>query len=96
MIVFDDESWNEISSNDQKIIIEEIDKVSKDIQVTNDDTEQEHIDFLAENGMEVNNDVNKEAFREAMLPVYQKWEDEVFGQEMMDIYRENSGWEADQ
>ncbi|WP_026866055.1 DctP family TRAP transporter solute-binding subunit [Jeotgalicoccus marinus] len=96
MIVFDDESWNEISSNDQKIIIEEIDKVSKDIQVTNDDTEQEHIDFLAENGMEVNDDVNKEAFREAMLPVYQKWEDEVFGQEMMDIYRENSGWEADQ
>lgn len=96
MIVFDDESWNEISSNDQKIIIEEIDKVSKNIQVTNDDTEQEHIDFLAENGMEVNDDVNKEAFREAMLPVYQKWEDEVFGQEMMDIYRENSGWEADQ
>ena len=31
-----------------------------------------------------------------MFPVYQKWEDEVFGQELMDIYRENSGWEEEQ
>ena len=96
MIVFDDDTWNEISTEDQEIITEEIDKVSNEIQETNDQTEAEHIDFLSENGMEVNDDVNKEAFREAMFPVYQKWEDEVFGQEMMDIYRENSGWEEDQ
>jgi C4-dicarboxylate-binding protein DctP len=96
MIVFDDESWNKISPEDQEIITKEINKVSKEIQSTNDATEKEHIEFLEENGMTVNDDVNKEAFREAMFPVYQKWEDEVFGQELMDIYRENSGWEEEQ
>src|SRR5699024_3222625 len=63
MIVFDDESWNKISPGDQEIITKEINKVSKEVQSVNDETEKEHIEFLEENGMAVNDDVNKEAFR---------------------------------
>ena len=43
--------------------------------------------------MEVNDDVDKEAFRDAMAPVYEKWENDVFGTELMDVYRQFSGWE---
>lgn len=96
MVVFDGESWEKISPEDQQIIEDEIAEISKEIQQTNDNTESEHIDFLAENGMEVNDDVDKEAFREAMMPVYAEWEEDVFGKEMMDMYRRNSGWEEDQ
>lgn len=96
MIVIDGETWEEISPEDQEILTAEIDKISKGIQAANDETESEHIEFLAENGMEVNDDVDKEAFREAMMPVYDKWEEEVFGKEMMDMYRRNSGWEEDE
>src|SRR5699024_2452357 len=96
MIVIDGETWEEISAEDQEILTDEIDKISKGIQAANDETESEHIEFLAENGMEVNDDVDKEAFREAMMPVYDKWEETVFGKEMMDMYRRNSGWEDDE
>ena len=96
MVVFDGETWEEISPEDQDIITAEIDKISKEVQDANDDTESEHIEFLAENGMEVNDDVNKEAFRAAMMPVYEQWEEEEFGKEMMDMYRRNSGWEDDE
>ena len=92
MIVVDGETWEKIRPQDQEILTAEIDKISKEIQTANDETESEHIEFLKENGMEVNDDVDKEAFREAMLPVYDEWEADVFGQEMMDMYRRNSGW----
>ena len=42
--------------------------------------------------MTVNDDVDTNAFREKMLPVYDKWEKDVFGKELMDIYRKASGW----
>ena len=96
MVVIDGETWEEISPQDQKILTAEIDKISENIETANDETESEHIEFLAENGMEVNDDVDKEASREAMMPVYDKWEDEVFGKAMMDMYRRNSGWEEDE
>lgn len=93
MVVIDGDTWENISAEDQDILTAEIDKISGEIQTANDETESEHIKFLSKNGMEVNDDVDKEAFREAMLPVYDQWEEEVFGKEMMDMYRGNSGWE---
>ena len=59
----------------------------------NDTKEEEYLTELEENGMQINDDVNTEAFREAMLPVYDQWEEEVFGEELMNVYREASGWE---
>ena len=43
--------------------------------------------------MQINDDVNTESFREKLLPVYDKWEEKVFGKELMDVYRKASGFE---
>lgn len=92
MVVVDQDTWNSISAEDQAIILEEAQKMSVSVREENDAKEQDYIDELASRGMQVNDDVDTTAFREAMLPVYDKWESEVFGKEMMDIYRNASGW----
>lgn len=93
MVVVDTETWDSISEEDQQVIIEEFETASEEVQVANDEMESEYLTELEENGMEINDDVDTEAFREAMLPVYDEWEEEVFGEELMNIYREASGWE---
>lgn len=92
MLVVSTDIWNKISEEDQKIILEEAKNIQQEVIVRNDEKENEYIEILKENGMQVNDDVDKEAFREAMLPVYDKWEKDVFGEELMDAYREASGW----
>lgn len=92
MLVVSTDIWDKISEEDQQVILEEAEKIQREVIVQNDAQENEYIDTLKENGMQVNDDVDKEAFRDAMLPVYDKWEKDVFGEELMDIYREASGW----
>lgn len=92
MMVVDTDVWEKISAEDQEIILAEADRISKEVRTVNDSKEQEYIDTLEERGMKVNDNVDKKAFREAMLPVYDKWEKEVFGTELMDIYRAASGY----
>lgn len=84
--------WEEISEGDQDIILEEMAKAQDEVENENDENEAAYLKELEEQGMEINDNVNKEAFREVMAPVYDKWEEEVFGEELMDIYREVSGW----
>lgn len=93
MVVADTETWDSISEEDQQVIIEEFETASEEVQTANDEMEAEYLAELEENGMEINDDVDTEEFREAMLPVYDEWEDDVFGEELMNIYREASGWE---
>lgn len=93
MVVADTETWDSISEEDQQVIIEEFETASEEVQTANDEMETEYLAELEENGMEINDDVDTEAFREAMLPVYDEWEEDVFGEELMNIYREASGWE---
>jgi tripartite ATP-independent transporter DctP family solute receptor len=93
MVVAESDIWDDISEEDQQVIIEEFDEASEVVQSENDEMEEEYLAELEENGMEINDNVDTEAFREAMLPVYEEWEEDVFGEEMMDIYREASGWE---
>jgi TRAP-type C4-dicarboxylate transport system substrate-binding protein len=93
MLMVETETWEEISQEDQKIILEEMEKASENVQNQNDDMEDSYIQTLEDNGMAVNDDVDKESFRETLLPIYDQWEEEVFGKELMDIYREVSGWE---
>lgn len=75
------------------MVIDEFEAASEEVQSANDEMETEYLAELEENGMEINDDVDTEAFREAMLPVYDEWEEDVFGEELMNIYREASGWE---
>ncbi|MFB9860753.1 DctP family TRAP transporter solute-binding subunit [Salinicoccus siamensis] len=93
MMMVETDTWDQISEEDQKLIKEETSKISEEVTEMNDSMEKEYLKELEENGMQINDDVNTEAFREAMLPVYDKWEEEVFGKELMDVYREASGWE---
>ncbi|MCD2138767.1 DctP family TRAP transporter solute-binding subunit [Salinicoccus halitifaciens] len=93
MVVADTDTWDTISEEDQQVILEEFETASEEVQTENDAMEDEYLAELEENGMEINDNVNTEAFREAMLPVYEEWEEDVFGEELMDIYREASGWE---
>lgn len=92
MLMVNNDTWNSISSEDQQIILDEAQKITKEVREMNDKNEQKYIDELKANGMKVNDNVDTEAFRKAMLPVYDKWEKEVFGEEFMNIYREASGW----
>ena len=92
MMVVNTDIWNKISPEDQELILAENERISKEVQVKNDSTEKEYIQELKDRGMVVNEDVNIEAFRQKMLPVYDKWEKETFGRELMDIYRKASGW----
>ncbi|GAA3716299.1 DctP family TRAP transporter solute-binding subunit [Salinicoccus jeotgali] len=93
MMMVETDTWDQISEEDQKLIKEETSKISEEVTEMNDSMEEDYLAELEENGMQINDDVNTEAFREAMLPVYDKWEEEVFGKELMDVYREASGWE---
>lgn len=91
MMVFNDDSWNKISEEDQNTILELMKELSEKVKVANDEDNDEYLKTLEEGGMEVNDNVDKMAFREAMLPVYDKWAP-VFGKELMSIYEEASGW----
>ena len=93
MMVVETDTWDQISEEDQQLIKDEASSISEEVAEMNDTKEEEYLTELEENGMQINDDVNTEAFREAMLPVYDQWEEEVFGEELMNVYREASGWE---
>lgn len=93
MLMVETEKWEEISPSDQDIILDEMEKSSDYVQKQNDEMEESYVEELEENGMEVNDNVNVEAFRNQLLPIYDEWEEDAFGEELMDIYREASGWE---
>ena len=92
MLVIDSDIWATISEEDQAVIREEAAKMEASVREANSANEDGYVQTLINRGMEVNDNVDTAAFREAMLPVYDKWESEVFGTEMMDIYRAASGW----
>lgn len=92
MLVVADKTWDKISAEDQKVILAEADRISEEVKTLNDKNEAGYLEELANRGMTINKDVNLKAFREQMLPVYDKWEKEVFGEELMNTYRDASGW----
>ena len=93
MLVMHQDVWNQISAADQATILELAEGLKKTVREQNDLKEKDYVKELEGRGMIVNDDVKKDAFRNAMAPVYEKWEKDVFGTELMDIYRKASGWE---
>lgn len=92
MLVVSEDVWAKISEEDQQVILAAAKAIQQEVIVQNDAQESSYLDTLKENGMKINDDVDKEAFRDAMLPVYDQWEKDVFGEALMTIYREASGW----
>src|SRR5699024_10055413 len=84
--------WEKISEEDQDVILEVTDRLQKEVEEENDNKEEEYLDVLEDNGMKINDDVDKKSFRKKADSVYDKWEEDVFGEELMDVYREASGW----
>lgn len=93
MLMISEKEWNKISDSDKKIIQDESKILVEKVRKSNDEKEAEYIKHLKDKGMKVNDDVDKEAFRKATKSVYEKWEKDVFGKELMDVYRKASGWE---
>lgn len=93
MVVVSEDTWNQLSTENQNIILEEMKKATENVYKSNDENESLYLKELEDNGMKINSDIDTEAFREKLLPVYDKWEDKVFGKELMDVYRKASGFE---
>lgn len=93
MLAVDTDTWEQISEKDQQTILNEAEKASDRVIEENDEAEKEYLAELEEYGVKINDNVDTEAFRKEMLPIYEEWEKEVFGEELMEIYNEASGWE---
>ncbi|WP_213422612.1 DctP family TRAP transporter solute-binding subunit [Bhargavaea massiliensis] len=92
MLMVNNDTWETISPEDQEVILKEAERISAEVRTQNDAMQEEYLATLEERGMEINDNVDTAAFREAMLPIYEKWEKEHFGKELMEIYNEASGW----
>lgn len=75
----------------QDILLEEADKCEKRIREKNIIADEELISKLEEKGMVVN-EVDKAPFVEALQPLYKEYEEKVIGEDLMNAYRENSGY----
>ena len=91
MVVVNKDTWEKINEDDRKIILDCMNELSEKIKDANDKDHNSYIETLRSKGMEINDNVDKEAFRKAMLPVYEEWS-ATFGDELMKIYNEASGW----
>ncbi len=92
MVVVEEDSWSSISEEDQNIVLEEMAVTSNKVREANDNAQEKYLGILEDRGMQINDNVDTEAFRNAMLPVYEEWEETEFGEELMNVYREASGW----
>src|SRR5699024_8075241 len=91
MLAVDRDTWEKISEADRQVILDETEKASDKVIEENDAAEAEYLAELEEYGVHINDNVDTEAFREEMLPIYDEWEKEVFGEELMKIYNDASG-----
>lgn len=89
--LINEEKWQSLSEEQQNILVEELDVASKNTRKRLIDEENDLIEKMKAKGIQVN-DVDKTAFKEALQPLYDKWEKNVFGKDLMDAYREYSGY----
>src|SRR5699024_2889963 len=73
MLTVNTDTWEQISESDQQIILNETEKASDQVIEENDAAEQEYLAELEEYGVQINDNVDTEAFREEMLPIYEEW-----------------------
>ena len=83
--------WQSLPQEWQTILQEEVDACEQRIREGNIAEEDALVEKLASEGMEVN-EVDKAAFSELLQPLYDEWEEKVIGSELMDAYRQYSGY----
>lgn len=83
MILFSKPVWDKLPADVQQLIAEEAKKAGQYERELMIKMEEEAIANLKAKGVVVTEDVDKQAFREAMKPVYDKFSDQ-FGKELVD------------
>ncbi|GED27446.1 C4-dicarboxylate ABC transporter substrate-binding protein [Brevibacillus agri] len=83
MILFSKPVWDKLPADVQQLIAEEAKKAGQYERELMIKMEEEAIANLKTKGVVVTEDVDKQAFREAMKPVYDKFSDQ-FGKELVD------------
>lgn len=83
--------WSSLPEEWQIILMEEVENCEKRIREENIVEDENLIAELEKQGMQVN-EVDKTVFAEMLQPLYKEWEEKVIGTELMDAYREYSGY----
>jgi TRAP-type C4-dicarboxylate transport system substrate-binding protein len=77
MILFSKPVWDTLPADVQTVLAEEAKaagKLERELMIK---MEEESLSVLKENGVTITEDVDKQAFRDAMKPVYEKFADQI-------------------
>lgn len=90
-LLITEELWQSFPKEWQDIMMEEMAVTVKNVRARIAEEDATLAEAMRQKGMEVN-DVDKAAFAEALRPLYEKYEKEVIGKDLMDLYRKYSGY----
>ena len=90
-LLINEKLWESLPEEWQTILQEEVDACETRIREKNVQSDEELVAKLESEGMEVN-EVDKAAFAEQLQPLYDEWEGKVIGSDLMNAYREYSGY----
>ena len=90
-LLINEKLWDSLPEEWQTILQEEVDACETRIREKNVQSDEELVAKLESEGMEVN-EVDKAAFAEQLQPLYDEWEGKVIGSDLMNAYREYSGY----
>ena len=90
-LLINEKLWESLPEEWQTILQEEVDACETRIREKNIQSDQDLVAKLESEGMEVN-EVDKSAFAEKLQPLYDEWEGKVIGSDLMNAYREYSGY----
>ena len=90
-LLINEKLWESLPEEWQTILQEEVDACETRIREKNVQSDEDLVAKLESEGMEVN-EVDKAAFAEQLQPLYDEWEGKVIGSDLMNAYREYSGY----
>ena len=92
MGIVNPQTWASFSEEEQKIFREEMATLTQETRDACDNLTADLLATCRATFKNVVDTVDKDAYREAAKGVYEKWGQKVFGEELMKLYTEASGW----
>ncbi len=90
-VLISEKLWQSLPEDWRKIMMEEMAVTVKNVRARIAKEDATLAEAMRQKGMEVN-EVDKAAFAEALKPLYDKYEKEVIGSDLMNLYRKYSGF----
>ncbi|MDR2946257.1 MAG: DctP family TRAP transporter solute-binding subunit [Candidatus Adiutrix sp.] len=90
-VLINEQVWQSLPEEWRAIMMEEMVTAVANVRARIAVEDVTLADVMRQKGMEVN-EVDKAAFAEALKPLYDKYEKEVIGKELMDLYRKYAGY----